>query len=96
MTRRWTEQERQAHAAFMKRLHQQRSFRYFRLPHQTRAAVAAALWQDTRPNASHISRELGVSHFYVCTVARAEGVKLKPGRRPRKSASQHQGATNGQ
>lgn len=81
MPRRWSDQQRQAHAAFMKQLHQQRRWRYFRLPDQTRAAVAALLRQTTRPNASAIARQLDVSHFYVCTVARAEGVKLRPGRR---------------
>lgn len=82
MPRRWTDQQRQAHAAFMKQLHQQRSWQYFRLSDQTRAAVAAMLHQTTRPNASAIARDLNVSHFYVCTVARAEGVTLRPGRRP--------------
>ncbi len=89
MPRRWTADERQAHAAFMKRLHRERRFAHFRLPDQVRAATVAALRQSTRPNASRIAREIGVSHFYVCTVARAEGIELRPGRRPTIDATEN-------
>jgi hypothetical protein len=71
MPRHWTEQE-----------HRQHSFRHFRLPEEKRAATVAALHQSALPNASAIAGQLGVSHFFVCTVARAEGVRLRPGRRP--------------
>lgn len=80
MPRHWTDQQRQAHAAFMQQLHRARPFRYFRLSDQTRDAVAAALRQTTKPNASHIARQLGVSPSFVCTVARAEGIELRSGR----------------
>jgi hypothetical protein len=76
----------------MKRLHQQRRFAYFRLPDQLRALTVAALRQSTRPNASKIARDIGVSHFYVCTVARAEGVGLRPGRRPATATTENAAA----
>jgi hypothetical protein len=81
MPRHWTAQQRQTHAAFMKRLHRERGLPHFRLPDHKRAAVAAALHQSAVPNASRIADRLGVSHFYVCAVARAEGIALRPGRR---------------
>jgi len=92
MPRRWTENERREHAALMKRLHQQRSFPHYTLPAELRAAIAAELRQHPNPKATHIARRHDVAHSTVCTIARAEGIRLKPGRDPRPRPDRAAGA----
>lgn len=84
MPRRWTDQQRQAHAALMKTLHQQRPWRYHSLPAEVRAAVAAALHAAADPKATEIMQRFGVAHSTVCTIARAEGIELRAGRRSKR------------
>jgi hypothetical protein len=85
MPRRWTEDERREHAALMQRLHQQRRFPHYTLPPELRAAIAAELRQLANPKATHIARRYDVAHSTVCAIARAEGIRLKPGRDPRRA-----------
>jgi hypothetical protein len=83
MPRRWTDQQRRAHAAFRKHLHQQRLWRHHSLPAEVRVGIAAALRAAADPKATDVMRRFGVAHSTVCIIARAEGIELKPGRRAR-------------
>lgn len=88
MPRRWTEEQRREHAAFMKQLHGQRRFRFYTLPAEVRAAIVADLRQLPNPKATLIARRHDVAHSTVCTIARAEGIRLKPGRDARRRPEQ--------